>query len=170
MKRLGRFVVNSFVLFWSYFLSSTLCIAVLQTLMRLFIDANSKGEYLWKTLLSYACMLLTCMIHLKVFASTYKTGYLACMNGEEWRVGSAAGYTVRNLDFWLNTIGFAIWPVIVPRFSGAIHLLYVSPEFLAGFPAAVLSVPTVSLPIVVLSLVGWILTLRGWCKGRMRHN
>ena len=170
MKKIGRFVVTSFVLFWSFFLGSTLCIAVLQIVMRLFIDANSKGEYLWKTLLLYTWMTLTCTIYLKGSASTYKTKYLVYMNGREWRIGEGVRYTVKNLDFWANAIGFSLWPVLVPKFFGVVHLLYVSPEFLTGFPAAVLSVPTVSLPIVVLSFLGWMITLRGWCKQRLRHS
>lgn len=167
MKKIGSFIVNSFVLFWSYFLTSTLCMMVAQTVMRLFVEANSKGEYLWKTIYLYGWMLATCMVHLKVTASTHKTQYLAFMKGKEWSLGTTAGYLLKNSDFWLNAIGFAIWPIIVPKFFGVIHLLYVSPAFLESFPRAVLSIPTVSLPILILSAVGWMLTLRAWCRKRI---
>ena len=170
MKKIGSFLVNSFALFWSYFLTSTLCLMVVQTLMRLFIDANSKGEYLWKTIYLYAWMLATCMVHLKITASTHKTKYLAFMKGKEWSLTETVGYLLKNSDFWLCSIGFAIWPIIVPKFFGVIHLLYVSPAFLESFPPAILSIPTVSLPILILSAVGWILVLRFWCKKRIHTN
>ena len=167
MKKIGSFIVNSFILFWSYFLTSTLGIMILQTIMRLFIDADSKGEFAWKTLVMYAFMLITCMVHLKVTASTHKTKYLTYMSGKEWSFKETLAYVLKNTDFWLTTIGFAIWPIIIPKFFGAIQRLYVSVAFLETFPRAVLAIPTVSLPIVILSLVGWVLTLRTWCVGRL---
>ena len=170
MKKIGSFIVNSFVLFWSYFLSSTLCVMVAQTVMRLFIDANSKGEYLWKTIYLYAWMLATCMIHLKITASTHKTKYLAYMKGKEASLGEAVKYALKNSDFWLNSIGFAIWPVIIPKFFGVIHLLYFSPELVASFPQQFLSVITVSVPIVIFSAIGWVVVLHQWCKKRIHAD
>ena len=73
MKKIGSFIVNSFVLFWSCFLTSTLCMMVVQTIMRLFVDANSKGEYLWKTIYLYAWILVTCMVHLKATVNSSLT-------------------------------------------------------------------------------------------------
>ena len=170
MKKIGSFIVNSFVLFWSYFVSSTLCLIVLQIVMRMFIDASSRGEYLWKTIYLYAWMSATCMTHLKVTASTHKTKYLAHMRGKEWTFRGALVYTLRNGDFWLNSIGFAIWPVIIPKFFGVIHLLYVSPQFMESFPASILSIPTVSLPILIFSAIGWVMVLRLWCKNRIHTD
>lgn len=167
MKKVGSFIINSFILFWSYFLTSFLSLMVLQTVMRLIFDADSKGEFAWKALVMYAFMLITCMVHLKITASTHKTKYLDYMSGKEWSFKEALTYTLKNLDFWLNTIGFAIWPVIIPKFFGAIQRLYVSAAFLESFPRAILAIPTVSLPIVILSLTGWVLTLRGWYKERL---
>ena len=170
MKKVVSFVVNSVVLFWGYFLLSFLIMFALQVPMRVIFDAFSVWEYLWKAIVTYASMVAVCVVKELMDSTNQKRRYLDHLGDGEWSLKDSVLYTVKNPIFWRNTIGFAIWPVIVPRFSGAIHLLYVSPEFLAGFPAAALSVPTVSLPIVVLSFVGWILTLRGWCKGRMRHN
>lgn len=167
MKKIGSFIVNSFILFWSYFLTSFLCLMVLQTFMRLIFDADSKWEFAWKTLVMYAFMLITCMVHLKVTASTHKTKYLTYMSGKEWSFKETLAYVLKNTDFWLNTIGFAIWPIIIPKFFGAIQRLYVSAAFLETFPRAILAIPTVSLPIVILSLAGWVLTLRTWCMGRL---
>ena len=167
MKKVGSFIINSFILFWSYFLTSFLCLMVLQTFMRLIFDADSKWEFAWKTLVMYAFMLITCMVHLKVTASTHKTKYLTYMSGKEWSLKETLAYVLKNTDFWLNTIGFAIWPIIIPKFFGAIQRLYVSATFLETFPRAVLAIPTVSLPIVILSLAGWVLTLRTWCMGRL---
>ena len=170
MKKIGSFVVNSFVLFWSYFLTSTLCVMALQTIMRLFVDANAQGEYLWKTICLYAWMLATCMIHLKITASTHKTKYLAFMKGKEWSLKVTLGYTLKNSDFWLNSIGFAIWPVIIPKFFGVIHLFYFSPDLVANMPGAILSIPTVSVPILLFSAVGWVIVLRLWCKTRIHRD
>ncbi|MBQ7378103.1 MAG: hypothetical protein IJW70_00320 [Clostridia bacterium] len=167
MKKIGSFIVNSVALFWSYFISSFLCLLVMQTVMRLFIDADSKGEYLWKTVCLYAFMLGTCMVYLKVTASTHKTKYLTYMSGKEWSFKHTWGYILKNPEFWQVSIGFAIWPVIIPKLFGSIHRLYVSPEFLASFPLPILSVFTVSLPILMLSAAAWLLVLRSWCKNRM---
>ncbi|MBE6675505.1 MAG: hypothetical protein E7594_01555 [Ruminococcaceae bacterium] len=170
MKKIGRFLLHSLVLFWSYFLSSFLCLLVLQTVMRLFVEADSKGEYFWKSVCMYAFMLGTCMVYLKVTASTHKTQYLAYMNGREWSFKKTLAYILKNPDYWSASLGFAIWPVILPKLFGAIHRLYVSPELLISFPRAILSVLTVSLPIVVLSAVAWLLVLRLWCKNRMHKE
>ena len=170
MKKIGAFVVNSIVLFWSYFLSSTLCLAALQTIMRVFVDADSKGEYLWKTVCLYAWMLVTCVIHLRATASTHKTKYLAQMEGKEWGLGEGIKYTLKNRDFWLNSIGFAIWPILIPKIFGAIHRLYFTPTFLESFPQAIISVLTVSLPIVILSAIGWVFVLYRWSKNRLHTS
>ena len=170
MKKIGSFLLNSIILFWSYFLSSFLFLMVMQTIMRLFVDADSKGEYLWKSVCMYAFMLGTCMVYLKVTASTHKIKYLAYMSGKEWSFKYTLVYVLKNPDFWSASIGFAIWPVIIPQTCGAIHRLYFSPELLASFPRAILSVATVSLPILILSAVGWLLVLCSWCKSRMHAN
>jgi hypothetical protein len=168
MRKIGSFIVNSFVLFWSYFLTSTLGLVVAQTVMRLFVEGDSRGEYIWKTMYLYAWMLATCMVHLKATASTHKTKYLAFMKGKEWSFAETVGYTLKNGDFWANSIGFALWPVIIPKFFGVIHLCYFSPSAVAAFPGALLSVLTVSVPILLLSAVGWLFTLRAWCKNRIQ--
>ena len=170
MKKIGSFILNSVVLFWSYFISSFLCLLALQTVMRLFIEADSKGEYLWKSVCMYAFIIGTYMIYLKVTASTHKTKYLAYMSGKEWRLKETLNYILRNPEFWSTSLGFAIWPVILPKLFGAIHRLYVSPEFLASFPRPILSLVTVSMPSLILSAIGWLLALRSWCKNRMHTN
>lgn len=170
MKKIGHFLLNSVVLFWSYFISSFLCLLVLQTVMRLFVEADSKGEYLWKSVCMYAFVLGTCMVYLQITASTHKPRYLAYMSGKDWSFKETLAYILKNPEFWLASIGFAIWPVILPKLFGAIHRLYFSPELLLSVPRAILSLVTVSLPIVILSAVAWLLVLRSWCKNRMHAN
>ena len=170
MKKIGSFLLHSLVLFWSYFLSSFLCLLVLQTVMRLFVEADSKGEYLWKSICMYAFVLGTCMVYLQVTASTHKPRYLAYMSGKEWSFKETLAYILKNPEFGSVSLGFAIWPVILPKLFGAIHRLYFSPELLVSFPRAILSFVTVSLPIVILSAVAWLLVLRSWCKNRMHAN
>ena len=170
MKKIGIFILNSVVLFWSYFISSFLCMLMLQTAIRIFVEADSKGEYLWKSVCMYAFMLGTCMVYLKVTASTHKTKYLAYMSGKDWSFKETLSYILKNPEFWSASIGFAIWPVMLPKLFGAIHRLYFSPELLVSFPRALLSVLTVSLPILILSAVAWLLVLRAWCKNRMHQE
>lgn len=170
MKKIGNFVVNSTVLFLSYFVSSTLCMIVVQPIMRLFVDANSKGEYLWKTVYLYAWILATCIVHLKITASTHKTKYLAAMKDKEWSLKGEFRYILKNSDFWINSVGFAIWPIIIPNFFGVIHLFYFRPNFVECFPKAILSIMTVSFPILIFSAIGWGLVLRQWFKNRLHTN
>lgn len=167
MKKVFGFAVNSIILFWSYFLSSSLWLLFAQTFMRIFIAADSKGEYLWKSFCMYAWILLTCVIHLVATATTHKPKYLTYMTGKEWKLKEAVIYTVKNFDFWYNTIGFAIWPVILPKLFGAINRLFVSIEFYNTFPLSILSIATVSVPIILFSLVGWLLVLKYWYKKRL---
>ena len=76
-------------------------------------------------------------------------------------------YILKNKDFWFNTLGFAIWPVIVPTLFGVINRLYVSASFLESFPASILSIITVDVPFILLSLVAWMIILYRWSKGRL---
>jgi len=170
MKKIVSFILNAVVLFWSYFISSFLCILVLQIAMRLFVEADSKGEFLWKSICMYAFVLGTCMVYLRVTASTHKTKYLAYMSGTDWSFKETLSYILKNPEFWSASIGFAVWPVMLPKLFGAIHRLYFSPELLLSFPRALLSVLTVSLPILILSAVAWLLVLRSWCKNRMHKK
>ena len=170
MKKIGSFILNSIVLFWSYFISSSLCLLVLQTAMRIFVEADSKGEYLWKSICMYAFVLGTCMAYLQVTASTHKPRYLAYMNGKDRSFVDTWVYILKNPEFWSASIGFAIWPVILPKLFGAIHRLYFSPELLESFPRAILSAVTVSCPILILSAAGWSLVLRWWYKNRMHKK
>ncbi len=167
MKKVGSFVVNSIVLFGSYFLSATLCMIILQTVMRLWVDANSMGEYLWKTIYLYALVPVVCMVYLKITGSTHKPKLLAYMKGKEWSFKAAAGYILKNSDFWLNSIGFALWPMIFPKLFGVVNSLYFSPDFLESFPRSILSALTVSLPILIFSAIGWVIVLHRWCRDRI---
>lgn len=170
MKKIGSFILTSVVLFWSYFISSFLCLLVLQTVMRLFVEADSKVEYLWKSICMYAFVLGTCMVYLQVTASTHKPRYLAYMSGKNGSFKETLTYVLKNPEFWSASIGFAVWPVIFPKLFGAIYRLYFSLELLLSFSRAILSLVTVSLPILILSAVGWLLVLYSWYKNRMHKE
>ena len=167
MKKFKEFVVNSLLLYWGFFLTSTLCGIFVQTIMRMFIEANSKGEYIWRTIYFYIWMVITCVIHLRVTSSTHKTKFLTHMRDKEWSLGGGIKYILKNSDFWLNSIGFAIWPIIIPKFSGGLNLCYFSQKFIDRYPKAVLNIFTVSIPIIILSAVGWMLVLYQWNKNRL---
>ena len=170
MKKVLHFIINSFVLFWSYFISSTLIMIVPQIIFRTFITANSRGEYLWKAIFMYAWIMITCIIHLRITSPTHKQKYLNYVKEKEWSFKETLKYTLKNTDFWLNSIGFAIWPVFLPRLFGAINRLYVTPTFYESFPLSILSILTVSLPIIIISAIAWIIILRHWCQKRMHKH
>lgn len=170
MKKVGTFLLGSVIQFGSYFLSSLLCIGVLQVLMRLFIKADSWGENLWKALCMYAFMAAIAIAFKATAGSADKAKYFAYMEGRERSLKETALYTLKNADFWLCSTGFAIWPIILPKLFGAINRLYLSPELYEMFPLSILSVLTVSLPILVLSFVAWVLVLRSWEKKRLYKN
>lgn len=167
MKKIGSFILNSIILFWGYFLGSSLFLLVMQTFMRMIIDADSKGEFLWKSLVMYIFMLATNIGYLSVTASTHKTNFLKFMEGKEWTPAQTVVYIAKSVDFWLCSIGFAVWPIMLPRFFGAINRLFVSADIYQSFPLSVLSVATVSLPIILLSFVGWALMLSHWYRQRL---
>ena len=166
MKKVGSFILNSIILFWGYFLSSSLFLLVMQTFMRMIIDADSKGEYLWKTLVMYFFMLAINIGYLSVTASTHKTKFLNFTAEKEWTLTQTVTYIAKSTDFWLCSIGFAVWPIMLPRLFGAINRLYVSPEFYQSFPLSILSVVTVSLPGILLCFAGWVLVLSHWYSRR----
>ncbi len=170
MKKVGTFLLNSVIQFGGYFLSSLLCIGVLQIVMRTFIKAESTGENLWKTLVMYAFMMVTAVVFKTVARSSDKAGYFAYMEGREKSFKESARYTLKSVDFWLCSAGFAIWPIIIPKAFGAINRLFLGAELYESFPLSILSVLTVSLPIMAFSFIAWILVLRKWEKTRLHKN
>ena len=170
MKKVGTFLLNSVILFGSYFLISSLFILVLQTVLRIFIDANSKGEFLWKTLCMYAFMAVTMAVFLSATRSSEKAKYFAYMEGREKTFGETALYVLHNKDFWMCSAGFAIWPILLPMLFGSINRLYLSAELYRIFPLSILSMLTVSSPILVLSFVAWVFVLRDWEKDRLHKS
>ncbi len=170
MKKVGMFFLNSVILFGSYFLSSSLFILILQTIARIWIPANSKVEFFWKALCMYAFIAGTVAIFVSATRSAEKARYFACMEGREKGLRETALYVLRNADFWMCSIGFAIWPLVLPMLFGSINRFWVSAEFYNRFPPSLLSVLTVSLPILILSFVAWVLVLRSWEKNRLHKN
>ena len=170
MKKIGTFLLNSVIQFGSYFLSSILCIGVLQILMRMFIKAESTGENLWKALVMYAFMAATAIVFVSVTRSAEKAKYFAYMEDRENSIKETALYTLKNVDFWLCGAGFAVWPIILPKLFGAINRLFLGAELYKTFPLSILSVLTVSLPILVFSFAAWVLVLRHWEKKRLHKN
>ena len=170
MKKIGTFLLNSVIQFGSYFLSSLLSIGVLQILMRLFIKAESTGENLWKALVMYAFMAATAIAFKAVARSSDKTEYFAYMEGKEKSFKESARYTLKSVDFWLCSAGFAIWAIIIPKAFGAINRLFLGAELYETFPLSILSVLTVSLPIMAFSFAAWVIVPRYWEKNRLHKN
>lgn len=169
MKKIIKFVFNSVISYWSYFLISFLLIMILQTPMRLIFGAETKVEYLWKTVLMYAVMIEVCVVQLLFRASEQKLQYLKHIEGGAWSFGDSVIYTLKNKAFWANSIGFAIWPIILPKLFGVINLLYVSKDFLETFPKSILVLFTVDLPFLLLSLVAWVVIQHFWSIKRLHH-
>ena len=170
MKKIGTFLLNSVIQFGGYFLSSLLCIGVLQIVMRTFIKAESTGENLWKTLVMYAFMAATAVVFKAVIRSSDKAGYFAHMEGRESSLKETARSTLKNVDFWLCSAGFAIWAIIIPKAFGAINRLFLGAELYESFPLSILSVLTVSLPIMAFSFAAWVIVPRYWEKNRLHKS
>ena len=172
MKKAISFVINSIILFVSYFITAFLVMLILQVPMRIFIDAESRLEFFWKTVVQYACMVAVCVVFLLVRNPEHKVSYLKHIENSEWELRDACLYVIKNKNFWLNTVGFAIWPIFVPKYFGALNLFYVSKEFLSSFPSSILVIFTVDLPFVLFSFIAWVIVLRHWSKTRLHrvHN
>ena len=167
MKKIIRFLLNSVALFWSYFLSSLLILFIIMVPLRFFIPAESKAEYLWKTIVLYLAMTIVCTVHLLITAPIYKVNYLRSLGGEKWNLKSAFLYTVKKPMFWYNFVGFAVWPVILPRLFGVINLLYFDKNLLQSFPNSILVILTVDIPFLLLSILAWMIVLKLWSKKRL---
>lgn len=162
-----RFLLNSVILFWTYFVSSIFVLFLIQMPMRFLIPGESKGEYLWKTIVLYLAMVIVCTVHLLVRSPTHKVRYLQALGEGTWSFPSACKYTVRNPGFWYQTAGFAPWPVILPRLFGVIHKFYFSESFLQAVPGPIVSLIVVDVPFVILSFLTWVFILRHWSLKRI---
>ena len=135
---------------------------ILQVPIRFVVDAESQGEFLIKALLMYAVMIVVCVGYLLLRSSEQKLQYMHHIEQSGWSFVENSKYVIKNKQFWMNTVGFAIWPIILPKLFGVINRLYVSESFLEQFPKSLLVVFTVILPFVVLSYLAWIMILRYW--------
>ena len=107
-------------------------------------------------------MILVCVGHLLFRSSEQKLQYLHHIEQSGWSFGDGASYVIKNKQFWMNTVGFAVWPVMIPGLFGVINRLYVSKSFLEQFPKQVLVIFTVILPFALLSYLTWNVVLRYW--------
>jgi len=169
MKKLISFAINSVILFVTYVLTAFLIMLILQVPMRIIFDAESKSEFLWKTIVQYACMVAVCVGFLLFRNPEHKIDYLKHIENGEWSLKDSCLYTMKNKHFWINTIGFAVWPVIIPKLFGTINLLYASEEFLLNFPSSILVIFTVDVPFVIFSFAAWMIVTRYWSKTRIHH-
>lgn len=166
--RAVRFVLNSCILFWSYTLIGFLARLILQTPLRMIgIAADTRAEYLWQTVVMYAIMLVVCVGHLLLRNAGQKVDYFRAVDNRPWDLREAVTYVLRNPDFWENSIGFAVWPLLFPKLFNTIHLLYVSRTTLETFPKPLLALLTVSMPFVLFSFAAWLLILYRWNVTRM---
>ena len=169
MKKVINFIGNSIFLFGTYIIAAFLIMLILQVPMRIFIDAESQLEYLWKALVQYAVMVAVCVVFLLVRNTEHKVVYLKHIENGEWNLRDACVYVIKNKYFWINTAGFAVWPILVPKLFGAINLFYASKDFLSSFPISILVIFTVDLPFVVFSFIAWLIVTRYWSKTRMHR-
>ena len=170
MKKIIRFVLNSIILFWGYFISSTLSLMLIMVPMRIFVPADGFIEHLWKTVVLYLFMAGTCSVHLLATSPIHKVKYLRFLGENQWTFPSACKYTIQNPDFWYNAVGFCIWPVLIPKLFGVVCRFYFfyHPDVLEKIPASLLSLPFVDLPFFLLAFLMWVCILRHWSKNRIR--
>lgn len=169
MKKVINIAINSVILFVTYIITAFLIMLILQVPMRIVFDAESTLEYLWKTVVQYACMVAVCVGFLLFRNPEHKVEYIKHIENGEWNFVDACRYTLKNKNFWINSAGFAIWPVIVPKLFGTINLIYVSKEFLNSFPKSILVILTVDIPFVIFSFAAWLIVTRYWSKTRIHH-
>ena len=100
MKKAINFVINSIILFVSYFITAFLVMLILQVPMRIFIDAESQLEFFWKAVTQYACMVAVCVVFLLVRNPEHKVLYLKHIENSEWELRDACFYVVKNKNFW----------------------------------------------------------------------
>ena len=167
MRKIFSFIGNSLILFVSYFIMTTLTIMILQTPMRIIFEAESKPEYLWKTIVLYGGMVVVCVIHFLNRNPGQKLQYLRHIENTSFQLKDAFFYVIKNKDFWKNCLGFSVWPIIIPKIFGVINLLYVSRGFLNSFPKFILTVFTVDLPFILISFITWIVFLHRWSANRL---
>ncbi len=98
---------------------------------------------------------------------TQKRTYLAATEGKSWTLQSGLSYTLRSPDFWFRTVGFSVFPVLIPKLVGVINYLYVSREALGSFPPSILAILTVDLPFVLFHAAAWLFVTRKWSRERM---
>ena len=164
MKKVLRFLLNSVILFWGYFISSTLFLMIVQTFMRIFVSADGFGEHFWKTIVLYAFMAAACSINLLATSPIHKVKYFRAIGDHQWSFSFSCQYTIKNADFWYNVIGFSVWPVLIPKLFGVIHHLYFSTTVLEKVPAPIISLLVVDLPFIPISFLIWIFIFRHWSK------
>ena len=170
MKKVVSFVVNSVVLFWGYFLLSFLIMFVLQVPMRVIFDAFSVWEYLWKAIVTYASMVAVCVVKELMDSTNQKRRYLDHLGDGEWSVKDSVLYTVKNPIFWRNTIGFAIWPVLIPRIFGAVTHLYFSEQTMETVPLSLLVIVSIVIPSFICSFLAWPCVLYHWSETRIHKQ
>ena len=158
-----RFIVNSLTHFWSYLLLCLTVTVALQLVMRIFIDADTFLEFLWKAIVSYVCMVTVSVFWSLRDSGGIKKEYLLSV-GEEPSLKMNVLYTLKCRLFWENLIGFAIWPLVIPRLFGAITRLYFSANIMETVPLNFLVIVSVILPFLICSFISWQIVLLVWSK------
>ncbi len=167
MKKALDFVINSVAMFVSYIFMMLVLFVIFQTVLRTFIPADTVFEYLWKTILCYALMIVVCVGHFLLRNASQKPKYFAYIENRDWNIKDTAAYVIKNPDFWLNCVAFSIWPIVLPQLFAVISMLYVGNEFWAVCPKSLINIPTVIIPFVIFSFISWIAVLYNWDKNRL---
>ena len=115
MKKVINFIGNSIFLFGTYIIAAFLVMLVLQVPMRIFIDAESQLEYLWKALVQYAVMVVVCVVFLLIRNTEHKVVYLKHIENGEWNLRDACVYVIKNKYFWITNISTILgqWSALV---------------------------------------------------------
>ncbi len=81
MKKFDRLIIHSVLMFIAFILSSAICLAILGTVIRLWIPAESFGEVVWKAIVLYADMALISAIYLHLSVPVHKRACLLATEG-----------------------------------------------------------------------------------------
>ncbi len=168
MKKITQFLLDSGILFGGYLLASLPLMMLLQTVMRLFVKADSRGESVWKAVFLYLVLWAISAIYLHWSSADMKRDYLAATESTAWSLRVSILYSLRRGEFWSRLAGFSVWPLVLPKLFGVFKTCYAGDAVLKTPLPSLLNIAAVILPFALLSLIAWCVVLRIWHGKRLR--
>ncbi len=167
MKKLFEHLFNIVTLIVSYLLIDLVLMGLLETILRFVIPPESVAKHIWEIILGYAVMIAVCVAQFLLRHGGLKTEYFKAIDNREWNFKEAASFVFHCSEFWFNTIGFALFPICVPKIFGYISVPIVGSTLWNTIPKSIINIFTVSIPFCLLSFGAWMFMLYRWNKNRL---